>query len=80
MEPRILKRQRVNMHNNEKEQSLDKYESEDERKDIGYILFLFITPPSSSQKKSNRSTDIGKGIKSPNHLIYLPKIGLLYNS
>lgn len=79
MEPKISKRQCVNMHNNEKRQSLDKYEGENKGEDIRYVLFLFITPLSSSQKKSNRLTDMGKRIKSPNHLIYLPKIGSLYN-
>lgn len=45
MEPKVLKRQCMGIHNNEKEQSLDKYENEDEREDIGYILPLgFITP------------------------------------
>ena len=77
-EPRVLKRQRVGVHDNEKKQNLDEYEDEDERKDIGYVPLPFIAPL-PPQKESNRPTDIGERTKSLNHLVYIPKIGLSYN-
>lgn len=64
------------MYDNEEGKSLDKFESEDKREDIGYVPFFFVIPP---QKESNRLIDMGKGIKSLNHLVCIPKIGLLYN-
>ena len=42
-----------------------------ERKSIGYIFFHFVTPP---QNESNYLTDIGKKIKSLNHLVYILKL------
>ena len=60
------------MHSNEKREDLDEFEDEGERKNIGYILFLFIALP---QKESNHSINKGKEIKSLNHLICIPKIG-----
>ncbi len=68
----------MGIHDNEEGQSLDKYESESEGKDIRYILFPFIAPL-PLQKESNRPTDMDKGIKSLNHLIYISKIDLSYN-
>ncbi len=70
-EPRDSKRQWLNAHNDKEGEGLDEFEGEGEGKNIGYILFLFVAPP---QNGSNRSTDIGKGIKSLNHLVYIPKI------
>ncbi len=67
------------MYENEEGQSLDKYESEGEGEDVGYVPFPFVTPPPPPQKKSNRPTDMGKGTKSLNHLVCIPKIGLSYN-
>lgn len=40
IEPKVLKRQCIGIHNNEKEQGLDKYKNEEEGEDIGYILPL----------------------------------------
>ena len=39
------KHQRLDLHNNEKEESVDKFEGEVEEKGIGYVLFLFVAPP-----------------------------------
>lgn len=66
----------MNIHNDEKgELGLDKYEgeSEGEKRDVRYIFFPFVAlfPP---QKESNRPTNIGKGIKSLNHLICILQI------
>lgn len=63
---------KYHMHDNEEEQSLDKYESEDKGK--RYILFSFITPLSTLQRESNRLTNLGEGIKSLNHLVCILKI------
>ena len=60
------------MCNNKEEQGLGEFEDEDERQDIIYIPFLFVTFP---QKESNCPTDMGTEIRSLNHLIYLLKIG-----
>ena len=72
MKPKSLKCQQLYACNNQKDEGLDKFEGESKEKDIEYILFTFITPP---QKESNSLTDMGKGIKSLNHFIYIPKIG-----
>ncbi len=64
-EPRGSKRQRLDGRDNEEGEDLDEFESEDEREDIGYVLLPFVAPP---QKESNRPTDMGKGIRSLNHL------------
>ncbi len=63
------------MQDDEEGQSLNEYEGKDEREDLGYILLLFVTPP-LTQNKSNCLTDIGKGIRSLNQLVFIPKIGL----
>lgn len=68
----ISKRQQLNMHNNEKEQGLDKYKSEGEGK--RYVFLPFIVPFPPLRKELNRPTDLGEGIKSLNHLIYILKI------
>lgn len=47
MEPRVLKRQHVVMHENKEGQGLDKYKSENKRKDVGYVPLFFIAPPPS---------------------------------
>lgn len=51
-ELRILKCQGIDIYNNKKKQDLNKYKSEDEVKNIKYILFLFITYLLPSKKKS----------------------------
>ncbi len=70
--PRGLKRQRLDMREDEEGEGVDKFEGEGERENIGYVPFLFIAPP---QKESNRPIDMGKGIRSLNHLVCIPKMG-----
>ncbi len=77
-EPRVSKRQRIGMHDDEEGQSLDQYKGEGEREDIRYVPLPFVTLP-PPQKESNCPTDMGEGIKSLNHLVYIPKISLSYN-
>ena len=45
MELRDSKCQRLDLHNNEEEESLDKFEAEGEGEGIGYVPFLFVTFP-----------------------------------
>ena len=71
MEPRDSKYQQLDLRDDKEEESLDKFEIEGERNGIGYVFFLFVTPP---QKKLNRPIDMGKGTKSLNHLVCIPKI------
>ena len=75
-ELRGSKYQQLYIHDNEEEESLNKFESKNKREDIGYILLLFI---SFAQKKSNPLTDINTGTKNLNHLLCILKIGYLYN-
>ena len=72
MELRGLKRQRLDLRNNEEEKSLDEFEGEGEGKGIGYVPFPFIAP---LQKESNRPTNMGKRTKTLNQLICILKIG-----
>ena len=65
-EPRGSKCRWLYARGNEEGESLDEFESEGEGEVIEYIPFPFVTPP---QKESNDLTDMGKGIKSLNHLI-----------
>ncbi len=65
------------MHDVKEKEGLDKFKSEGEGKDIGYIPFPFVALP---QKESNRLTDMDEKIMSLNHLICIPKIGYSYNS
>lgn len=67
------------MNDNKEKQSLDKYEDENKKKYIKYVLFPFVTSLLLPQKESNRSTDMSKGTKSLNHLVCISKIGYLYN-
>lgn len=60
------------MYNNKKAY---KYESESESKSIGYVFFSFIAYLLFSQKELKRLINLGKKIKSLNHLIYIPIIG-----
>ncbi len=74
-EPRVSKCQHVGIHDDEEEQSLDKYEGEKE--DVRYVPLPFIAPP-PPQKESNRPTDMGERTRSLNHLIYIPLNYLVY--
>ncbi len=71
MEPRGLKRQRLDAREDEEGEGLDEFEGEGEGKDIGYVPLPFVA---LSQNGSNRPTDIGEGTKSLNHLVCIPKI------
>ncbi len=71
-EPRGSKHQRLDLRDDEEGEGLDEFEDEGEGKDIEYILFPFVALP---RKESNRPTDIGKGTRSLNHLVCIPKIG-----
>lgn len=73
---RSSKYQQLYIRNDEEGESLDKFESEDRGKNIGYVLFFLIA---LSQKKLNRPTDIIKRTKNLNYLVYIPKISLSYN-
>ncbi len=76
MEPRVSKRQCVGVYDDEEGLSLDKYEGEGE--DVGYVPLPFVALP-PPRKESNRPTDMGKGTRSLNYLVYILKIGLSYN-
>ncbi len=58
---------------------MDEYEGKGEREDVGYVPLLFIALHPPTLNESNRLTDMGEGIRSLNHLVYIPKIGLSYN-
>ncbi len=45
MEPKDTKRQRLDMHEDEEGESLDKFENEGEKEDIGYIPLPFVVFP-----------------------------------
>ncbi len=45
-EPKVSKRQRLGVYNDEERQSLDEYEGEGEGEDVGYVLLPFVAPPS----------------------------------
>ena len=65
-EPKGSKRWQLDLRDNKERKSLNKFKDKGDRKNIGYILFLFIISP---QKKSNCLTNMGKRIKSLNYLI-----------
>lgn len=75
MESRVSKRQYVDMYNNKKRQSLDEYKSKSKGEDVRYIPLPFLP----FQKESNYPINIGEQTKSLNHLVYISKIGSLYN-
>ena len=54
------------MFGNKEREDLNKFEGKDKKDVIEYIPLLFIAPP---QKESNCLIDIGKKIRSLNHLI-----------
>ena len=64
------------MRDNKKREGLDKFDTKDEENNRGYVPLPFIASP---KKKSNHLTDINKRPKSLNYLIYISKIGSLYN-
>ena len=64
------------MYDNKERESLDKFEGKSKGEDIGYVFFSFIA---LSKKELNSLTNMGKKIKSLNHLVYIPKIGWSYN-
>ena len=66
IEPRGSKCRQLYAHGNEKEKSLDKFESEGKEEVIGYVPLSFVI---FSQKESNRSTDMGKRTRSLNYLV-----------
>ena len=55
----------MDTHDNEKGQSLDKYQAKGGR----YVLF-----PLLPQKESNRPTNLGEETRSLTHLVYIPKL------
>ncbi len=71
MEPRVLKRQRLDARDDEEGDGLDEFEGEGEGEDIGYVPLPFVAPPRNG---SNRPTDIGEGTRRLNHLVCIPKI------
>ncbi len=52
-------------------EGLDEFEGEGEVEDIGYVPLPFVAPPRNG---SNRPTDMSKGTRRLNHLVYIPKI------
>lgn len=65
----------MNIHDNEKKQNFNKYKAKNEGEGIRYIFFSFVSNLFLSLKKSNCPTNLGKEIKSLNHLIFISKIG-----
>ena len=53
---RVTKHQKLDLHDIEKREGLDKFERKDKGENIGYVPFAFVLPP---QKKSNHLTDMG---------------------
>ena len=79
-EPRRSKCQRLDEHNNKKKNGLDDEKEngldEDEGEIEGgrYIPLLFVSLSLLPQKLLNRPSDLGKGTKSLNHIVYISKI------
>ena len=71
-EPKGSKRQRLDERDNEKGNSLDKDEGEIEGTRYVFPPFDPLFP--LSQKVSNRLSDLGKGTRSPNNFVCIPKI------
>lgn len=71
IEPKDSKRQQLDTHGDKEEKDLDKFESEGEAEDKGYISLFFVA---FFRKKSNRPTDMGEETRSLNYLISIPKI------
>ena len=71
MEPKGSKRQRLDKRDNKERNGLDG--DEGKIMDVRYIPPLFI-PLLFPRKVSNRRSDLGKGIRSLNHLVCISKI------
>ena len=71
IEPRGWKCHLLNEHDNKEVNSLDEDKCEIKG---GSNVFLPFIPLLLPQKVSNRTLDLGKGVRSLNHLIYIPKI------
>lgn len=69
----------MDMYNNEIKQCLDKYEDKGEGHGNRYISFPLVPLLFPPQKVSNHLTNKSKETKNLNHLVYIPKIGQLYN-
>ena len=67
-----LKRQRLDEYDDKKGNSLD--EDEDGIERARYVLPPFVPLPPLPQRVSNRPSDLGKGTRSLNYLVYIPKI------
>ena len=72
MEPKGSKRQRLDERDNEEGNSLN--EDQGEIEGARYIPSSFVPLPLLFRNVSNRPSDLGKGIRSLNHLVYIPKI------
>lgn len=72
IKPKRSKRQRLDERNDKERNNLD--EDKGEIEDTRYILPPFISFSPLPQKVSNRPSDLGKGTRSLNHLICIPKI------
>lgn len=62
---KALKRQYINVHDNEKKLDLEEYQSKSNR---------YVSLPLFSQKESNYPINLGKRTKSLNHFIYISKL------
>ena len=71
-EPKRSKRQRFDKSDNKEGNNLDKDEGEIEG--ARYISPPFVFLPLFPQKVSNVPSDLGKGTRSLNHLVCIPKI------
>ena len=71
-EPKESKHQRLDEHDDEEGNNLDKDEGEIEG--ARYILPPFIPLLLLPQKVSNRPSNLGKRTRSLNYLVYIPKI------
>ena len=60
----------MDLCDDQKEESLDKFENKSEKEGIGYVFFPFVALP---QKKSNHMTDMGQRIRNLNHLVCISK-------
>lgn len=63
----VSKRPQLDVYDNKEGQGLKKCKSKSEI----YVLFPFIAHIFPSQKKLNRPTDLDKGTKSLNYLVYI---------
>lgn len=71
IELRVLKYQYIDIYDNEKGQSLNKYKGKGDR----YVSLPFNTPHLLLCKESNRLIDLSKRTKCLNHFVYISNIG-----